>query len=103
VLHKSKEKFKGVQGYNTTRLYPVDILQHNRIIVFAGEPDTLLAEQFGFPAITFTSGEGAFRESLLTFFKDKVVYICYDVDAKGKMAARLLSEKMMNYAAEPMS
>jgi hypothetical protein len=100
VLHKSKEKFKGVQGYNTTRLYPVDTLQHTRIIVFAGEPDTLLAEQFGFPAITFTSGEGAFRESLLTFFKDKIVYICYDVDDKGKMAARLLSEKMMNYAAE---
>jgi hypothetical protein len=100
ILHKSKDKFKGVQGYNTIRLFPINNLQYDNIIIFAGEPDTLLALQLGFPAITFTGGEGSFTEGLLTHFKDKIVYICYDVDQKGKMSARLLSEKVMNYAKE---
>jgi len=100
ILHKSKDKFRGIQGYNQIRLYPVDSLKHDKVVIFAGEPDTLLALQLNFPAITFTGGEGSFTEGLLTHFKDKTVYICYDVDQKGKMAARLLSEKMMNYAKE---
>lgn len=100
ILHKSKDKFKGVQGYNQIRLYPVGSLEYDKIIIFAGEPDCLLALQLGLPAITFTGGEGVFTESLLTYFKDKIVYICYDIDPKGKMASRLLSEKMMNHAKE---
>jgi len=99
-LHKAKDKFRGIQGYNQIRLYPAKSIQHDSIIVFAGEPDTILATQLGLPAITFTGGEGTFKEALLTYFKDKIVYICYDVDQKGKMASRLLSEKMMNYAKE---
>ncbi len=100
ILHKSKDKFRGIQGYNQIKLYPTTSLQHDRVIIFAGEPDTLLALQLQLPAITFTGGEGSFTEPLLTYFKDKIVYVCYDVDQKGKMAARLLSEKMMSYAKE---
>ena len=100
ILHTSKDKFRGVQGFNQLRLFPVGSLKHSRIIVFAGEPDTILALQLGLPAITFTGGEGVFKEGLLTYFKDKIVYICYDIDPKGKMASRLLSEKMMNHAKE---
>ena len=100
VLHQTKDKFKGVKGYNELRLYPTCSLEHDNIIIFAGEPDTILALQLGLPAITFTGGEGVFSERLLTYFKDKTIYICYDTDSKGNMASRLLSEKMINYAKE---
>ena len=100
VLHKSKEKFTGVKGYNMMRLFPLKNLEHDVVILFAGEPDTILADQFGLPAVTFTGGEGNFKESLLVNFKNKKVYICYDVDAVGRKAAETLSSRMIEYAKE---
>ena len=100
LLHKSKEKFLGVTGCNKIRLFPEQNLVHNRVIVFAGEPDTLLASQLGFPAVTFTGGEGTFRAELLPEFKDKIVYICYDIDEAGRKASANLAKRITEYAKE---
>lgn len=100
VLHKTKEKFVGVRGYNQMRLWPPQNLIHDIVIVFAGEPDTILADQLGFPAVTFTGGEGSFKESLLTNFKNKKVYICYDVDETGRKAAKLVADRISKHANE---
>jgi hypothetical protein len=100
VLHRTGEKFRGIQGHNQIRLYPIRNIGNSPIVLFAGEPDAILAAQLGLPAITFTSGEGTFKEQLLEFFKDKIVYICYDVDEKGIKSASSLSEHMCKYAKE---
>ena len=98
VLHKTKEKFKGVVGFNTIRLYPLRNLVHDIVIINAGEPDCILACQLGLPSVTFTGGEGAFRAELLPLFKNKQVYICYDVDDKGKTSAKNLSKRLLEFA-----
>ena len=100
VLHKTKQKFKGVKGYNQIRLYPIEALQEETIIICAGEPDTLLARQHGFNAVTFTGGEGAFKHELLPLFEEKIVYIVYDVDEAGQRAASSLADNIKQYATE---
>lgn len=100
VLHKSKQKFIGIEGYNQIRLFPQEALSEETIFICAGEPDTLLARQFGFNAITFTGAEGVFRYELLPFFKDKIVYILYDVDTAGQNGAKILANKLTEYAKE---
>lgn len=100
VFHKSKEKFKGVVGHNTIRLWPDIAFEQDLIVIFAGEPDTILARQLGINGVTFTGGEGAFRADLLPHFTGKKVYICYDVDEQGKTARNALSRKLAEHAAE---
>jgi hypothetical protein len=100
ILHKTNTKFKGIQGYNTIRLWPEESLEYETVLIFAGEPDTLLALQLGFPAITFTGGEGNFREALLSSFADKSVYVVYDIDNKGKSASKILASKLTEHAKD---
>ncbi len=100
ILHKTTEKFKGVKGFNTIRLFPVESLKYETVIIFAGEPDTILAVQLGLPAITFTGAEGVFKEELLPKFKDKTVYICYDIDFAGENGARNLAKRVTHHAKE---
>lgn len=94
ILHKSQDKFKGIPGCNEISLFPQSILRKDPIIVFAGEPDTILASQCGFPAITFTGGEGSLSNKLLPAFKNKTVYICYDIDGQGKRGTISLANKL---------
>lgn len=98
VNHKTKQKFLGIEGYNQVRLWPEKSLDHDRIVIFGGEPDTILATQMGLPAITFANGEGTFRAELLPNFQDKKVYICYDVDEAGRRGAKVLSDAISKYA-----
>jgi hypothetical protein len=100
VLHKTKDKFRGVTGKNQVRIFPIDLAKHNTVILFGGEPDTILARQLGLPAFTFTGGEGTFRESLLPEFQGKKVYVCYDIDEKGKTGARNVATAVSKYAEE---
>jgi len=100
VLHKTKNKFKGVKGFNTPFCWPEKAFLKDLIVVFAGEPDTLLARQFGINGITFTGGEGTFNVESLPAFTGKTVYIVYDIDAIGKKSARFLAEKLAEYAKE---
>lgn len=100
VLHKTKEKFVGIKGYNQIRIFPEVNMIHETVILFAGEPDTMLADQLGLPAVTFTGGEGNFKESLLVQFKNKKVFVCYDVDDTGRKAASVIAERLCLQAIE---
>ena len=97
VLHKTKTKFRGVAGHNNIRLWPKEALEQDLVVIFAGEPDTLLARQLGINGITFCGGEGSFRADQLPHFREKVVYIVYDVDAQGIQAAKALSNKLSEH------
>jgi len=100
IFHKTKQKFKGVEGYNQIRLWPRTALEKELLVICAGEPDTLLACQYGINACTFTGAEGTFRQELLPEFKDKTVYIVYDVDEPGRIGARRLANKLIKYAKD---
>lgn len=100
ILHKSQDKFKGIPGHNETTIYPFTNIQKNPIILFAGEPDCILALQFGFPAITFTTGEGAFSKKLIPLFKNKTIYICYDIDEQGKRGSTILANNLIHVAEQ---
>lgn len=100
ILHKTKDKFKGIPGYNETTLYPFANISKNPIILFAGEPDTILAIQFGFPAITFTSGEGMLSKKLIPLFKNKTIFICYDIDEQGKRGTTILANNLIHVAKQ---
>ena len=69
-------------------------------MICAGEPDTILANQLGYNAGTFTAGEGSFNRNLLPMFKDKLVYICYDKDVAGIRALKNTGPELVKYAKE---
>lgn len=72
------------EGYGKLRLFP---LQHfNRtadtIYLCEGEWDCLLLHQLGYNALTATGGVGSWDHSFNDLFRDKIVYIIYDVHDK---------------------
>lgn len=57
-----------------------------RSILFEGETDTMFAHQDGFrDAVTQTGGAGVWKSEWNEYFRDKVVYICYDPDSAGRV------------------
>jgi hypothetical protein len=103
---KKNPKFLGVPGHNSSYFFPIsnlitkDEFLSKFILICAGEPDTILACQFGFNAGTFTSGEGSFNRNLLPYFKNKIVYMCYDRDHTGQLSLRNVGYELAKYAKE---
>jgi len=83
-------------------LFPFDHwIADDRIdtLLCAGENDTLLARQFGFNALCVTGGEGTFPDVFLHLFKGRTVNICYDMDAAGISASKLVAYKLQQIGA----
>jgi len=98
---KKNPKFRGVRGHNDNYFYPIEnLMKEEFIMLCAGEPDCILANQLGFNAGTFTAGEGSFNRNLLPLFKDKLVYICYDKDLAGLKALKNLGPELIKYAKD---
>jgi len=76
-----------MKGYGKSRLFPINTLRYNTIIITAGELDTLLCNQMGFPAITVTGTELFWNNDFNEAFKDKEVVIIPDNDKAGKSGA----------------
>jgi hypothetical protein len=51
-------------GYGGARLFPIDMLQHRRLVLVAGELDSLAMISHGIPAITATAGESTWPDAL---------------------------------------
>lgn len=83
------------EGYGKSAIFPIENLKYNEILLVEGELDCLLANKFGYNAVTMTTGAGTFKKEFLELFADKVVHICYDIDKAGiegaEKAARLLA------------
>lgn len=98
---KNNPKFIGVRGHNENYFFPIDnLIKTEFIMLCAGEPDTILACQMGKNAGTFTTGEGSFNRDLLPYFKDKLVYICYDRDLAGFKALKTVGLELTKWAKE---
>jgi DNA primase (bacterial type) len=71
-------------GYGKARLWPIEQLKLDELVIFEGEPDTILACQMGLPGITQTAGAGSFNPRWAELFRGKRVWICYDNDKAGR-------------------
>jgi len=101
--HGKGSKFIGIKGHNKPTLFPMDKIFRRKdepFFLFGGEPDTLLAWQFGLNACTFTGGEGTFDPILLPRFRNSIIYICYDCDAAGRRSSKIIATKIAKYAKE---
>lgn len=76
------------------RIWPMEILvlTDSPFVMFAGEMDSILAYQMGIPAVTMTSGEGAlWKPEWNRYVKGRQIWICYDIDKKGRTSAQRLA------------
>lgn len=96
-LAKDMKMLSYDKGYGATYLYPaVEIINNDTIMLCEGEMDALIANQLGIPAITLTGGANSTIEPFKECFRDKSVYICYDVDNAGKKGAVKVAHTLMD-------
>ena len=86
------------KGYGSARLYPIDNLEANTVILHEGEWDALLQESEGFTTLTNTAGAGTWLSQWNELFKGKTVYICYDNDSQHKNSQGQLENIGLNGA-----
>ena len=87
-------------GHDPIWLLPEPDPNADEIYLFEGEPDCLCALSIGLNATTVTGGAGTFRDDFLPYFKDKKVFVCYDVDQKGRIGAKLVAKQIARVARE---
>jgi len=82
-------------GYGTARLYPIQNLEKDEVLLCEGEMDCLLANQIGYNAITTTGGANTWKRQWNADFRNKTVYICYDIDEAGNQGAKKVAEELL--------
>lgn len=88
-------------GHGTpARLWPIDQLAAETIIVCEGEFDCLSLIDRGFAAITKTSGAKTWRGQWSPLFAGKTVYVCHDCDRPGQDANAKIARQIARHAAE---
>jgi len=91
---EGRRKMWGLRGRNEPRLYPIDQLEHDTIVICEGEFDALITIQSGFPAITRTAAAKVWHPSWNALFAGKRVYLCHDSDAAGVGGNRLVGHHL---------
>lgn len=86
-------------GAGEARLWPLDGLRGDEVLLVEGEWDCILARQHGFPsAMTVTSGAGIFKAEWTPLFEHKRVAICYDNDEAGRKGAQRVAAMLAEVA-----
>jgi hypothetical protein len=87
------------KGHGACRVWPIQTLRLEPIVFFmAGEKDTLRASENELPAITVTGAEGTLPDNFARLFRDKTVYVCFDVDEAGKTGALKVARRLATVA-----
>lgn len=98
----SANKMKNMPRYKTRTLYLIDQLKYETVWICGGELKALVSKRFLNPsnigAVAFTGSEGAWDEKLNKLFKDKIVFICMDVDNTGREGARRIAAHLCRFA-----
>lgn len=87
-------------GYNKARLFPMEALDSDWIVLTEGEMDCLVLRQYGFPGLTTTGGADTWLAEFTPLFKGKRVFICFDEDDAGKKGAASVARKLASVASE---
>lgn len=89
------QKMRSTRGYRTMALYLPEQTRSDKIWICGGELKAAVAAHIlneeGIGAVAVTAGEGNWDSSFNSFFKDKQVWICLDVDEQGERASKLLA------------
>lgn len=102
----TKQKFLNSRGRKRSeiRLFPIEQLSYDKILLCGGEIKALAAlkvlNQYDIGAIAPTCGEGAWDVRLNNYFADKVVFVCSDIDQAGKESAEKRCRLLKNVAEE---
>jgi len=95
-------KFISQKGRGENRLYPIEQLSFDTIVLCGGEIKAIVAayylNQYGVGAISGTSGESNLSIPLAQQFHGKTVYVCLDIDQAGVAAAEKVASILINYA-----
>lgn len=99
-----KDKVKNTRGYGKVRLYPVDQLQYDTLIITGGEVKAIATAErlndFGVGCITTTAGEDNWKAEFSEEFRGKTVYVCMDIDAAGLKAANSICARLRAFAKQ---
>jgi P4 family phage/plasmid primase-like protien len=94
------DKFKPFRaGYGKARLFNLAALNESEIILCEGEPDAILASQFGFAAMSSTGGAKTWKDEWSGLFGDKTVHVCFDIDIPGKQGAEKVARSLYSAGA----
>lgn len=97
--HGTSKMISFKAGYGSARLFPVANLENDIVLLTEGEMDCILANQLGYNAVTTTGGANTWKSHWNPLFEGKTVYICYDIDAAGKMGAEAIAKALYKIAA----
>jgi len=95
---KKPKMISYAEGYGEARLFPIENLKHTKIIICEGEWDCILLNQYGFNAITNTTGASTWKSEWNKYFENKNVVIIFDCDKAGRNGAKKVKDELMQYA-----
>jgi len=85
------QKMRNMRGHGQPRLFPIDQMKYNVIMLCGGEVKAMVAaaelNQYSIGAVCVTAGEGKWSPMLAKHFADKKIYVCMDVDMAGRKAS----------------
>ena len=99
-VHDEKKKFLNVRGHGQLRLFPIEALNASAVVITEGELKAIGLVQRGVNAISVTGGAAGWKDSWDVLFKDKQLWICYDVDDTGRARSRALARRLVRHAKE---
>jgi len=96
------EKMRNLRGHGQVRLFPLDQLKYEKIVVCGGELKAILTahllNKFGIGAITATAGEGNWEVEFSKLFRNKHVWVMFDIDPEGSKAADSVCARLKSQA-----
>ena len=96
------QKFKNTRGHGQPRLFPIEQMQFDEIVLCGGEIKAIVAarelNKHGVGAVTLTAGEGKWSPAHAGKFADKKIYVCMDIDKAGKTAAATYAKLLFRLA-----
>jgi hypothetical protein len=97
-----KEKMRNTRGCGRNRLYPIDQLKFDKIVLLGGEMKAAAVmqrlNQLGWGAMTQCGGEDNWEAEFSPRFRGKKVWVCYDIDEGGIVGTGKVAARLKNYA-----
>lgn len=98
----AKQKMINISGHGKCRIFPYAATHSDRLILCEGEFKALLLRQAGMPeAVSLTGGAKTWDPSIAHVFRDKTVYVIYDIDTPGKLGAAQAAHGLLKAGATP--
>lgn len=96
------EKMRNSKGRGKMRLFPIEQLKYETIVICGGELKAIVAarelNKHNIGAICATAGEDNWSKELFQYFISKYIIICYDIDEAGRSAASILARNFQRIA-----